>query len=59
MSVFARHVAVYGYSVIEIKEPAHLAAMKRYIHDHLRMVSSESFMVGIRRGCWTDARCHQ
>ncbi len=35
MSTFTRRIGMYGYSVIEIKEAAHLAAMKRYIYERL------------------------
>ena len=35
MSVFTRRVGMYGYSVIEIREAAPLAAMKRYVYEHL------------------------
>ena len=35
MSTFTRRIGMYGYSVIEIKEAAHLTAMKQYIYEHL------------------------
>lgn len=35
MSTFARGVAMYGYSLLQMKAPEYFDTMKRYIYDHL------------------------
>ena len=35
LTTFARGVAMYGYSLVEVKTPEHLEAMKKYIYDHV------------------------
>ena len=35
MSTFARDIAMYGYSLHQVRTPEHLETMKKYIYDHI------------------------